>query len=130
MASSFRRFGICEERGSGFTKIISAIELFGLPPLKVEELENAFRATLYMPKPFAKLSENERIEACYQHSIIQYLSSGAMNNTSLRERFKMSERQRPQISLVIKNTLAVGKIKLKDPDNNSTKFVEYVPYWA
>ncbi|MBK9688502.1 MAG: putative DNA binding domain-containing protein [Saprospiraceae bacterium] len=130
LASSFRRFGICEERGSGFTKIISAIELFGLPPLKVEELENAFRATLYMPKPFAKLSENERIEACYQHSIIQYLSSGAMNNTSLRERFKMSERQRPQISLVIKNTLAVGKIKLKDPDNNSTKFVEYVPYWA
>lgn len=130
LASSFRRFGICEERGSGFTKTIAAIELFGLPPLKVEELENAFRATLYMPKSFAKLSELERIEACYQHSIIQYLSSGAMNNTSLRERFKMSERQRPQVSLVIKNTLATGKIKLKDPDNNSTKFVEYVPYWA
>lgn len=130
LASSFRRFGICEERGSGFTKIIAAIELFGLPPLKVEELENAFRATMYMPKSFAKLSELERIEACYQHSIIQYLSSGAMNNTSLRERFKMSERQRPQVSLVIKNTLAAGKIKLNDPDNNSTKFVEYIPYWA
>lgn len=130
LASSFRRFGICEERGSGFTKTIAAIELFGLPPLKMEELENAFRATLYKPKPFAKLSEIERIEACYQHCIIQYLSSGAMNNTSLRERFKMSERQRPQVSLVIKNTLAAGKIKQKDPDNNSTKFVEYVPYWA
>ncbi len=130
LASSFRRFGICEERGSGFTKTIATIEFFGLPPLKMEELENAFRVTLYMPKPFAKLSETERTEACYQHSIIQYLSSGAMNNASLRERFKMSERQRPQVSLVIKNTLAAGKIKLKDPDNNSTKFVEYVPYWA
>lgn len=74
--------------------------------------------------------EAERIEACYQHAIIQYLSSGSMNNTSLRERFKMSERQRSQVSLVIKNTLEAGKIKLKDPDSNSTKFVEYIPYWG
>lgn len=53
-----------------------------------------------------------------------------MNNSTLRERFKMGERQRPQVSLVIKNTLAAGRIKQKDPDSNSTKFVEYVPYWA
>jgi len=130
LASSFRRLKICEERGSGFTKTIAGIELYGLPPLKIEELETAFRATLYSPKPFAKLSEAERIEACYQHAIIQYLSSGSMNNTSLRERFKMSERQRSQVSLVIKNTLEAGKIKLKDLDNNSTKFVEYIPYWG
>jgi len=130
LASSFRRLKICEERGSGFTKTIAGIELYGLPPLKIEELETAFRATLYTPKSFSKLSEVERIEACYQHSIIQYLSSGSMNNTSLRERFKMSERQRSQVSLVIKNTLEAGKIKLKDPDNSSTKFVEYIPYWG
>lgn len=130
LASSFRRLKICEERGSGFTKIIAGIELYGLPPLKIEELETAFRATLYTPKPFAKLSEVERLEACYQHAIIQYLSNGSMNNTSLRERFKMSERQRSQVSLVIKNTLEAGKIKLKDPDNSSTKFVEYIPYWG
>ncbi|WP_034671511.1 ATP-binding protein [Epilithonimonas caeni] len=130
LASSFRRFGICEERGSGFTKTIASIELYGLPPLKLEELENAFKVTLYTPKPFAKLSETERIEACYQHAVIQYLSSGSMNNASLRERFQMSERQRSQISLVIKNTLEKGKIKPKDPENSSTKFVEYVPYWA
>jgi len=101
-----------------------------LPPLKVEELENAFRVTLYAPKQFAQLTEKERIEACYQHSIIQYLSSKSLTNTSLRERFKMSERQRSQISLVIKNTLEAGKIKLKDPENISTKFVEYIPYWG
>ncbi len=130
LASSFRRFGICEERGSGFTKTIASIELYGLPPLKLEELENAFKVTLYTPKSFAKLSETERIEACYQHAVIQYLSSGSMNNASLRERFQMSERQRSQISLVIKNTLERGKIKPKDPENSSTKFVEYIPYWA
>ncbi|WP_299287925.1 ATP-binding protein [uncultured Mucilaginibacter sp.] len=130
LASSFRRFSICEERGSGFTKTVSAIEFYGLPPLKIEELENSFRVTMYVPKAFAQLTEQERIEACYQHSIVRYLSSGSMNNTSLRERFKMSERQRPQVSIVIKNALIQGRIKPKDPLNASTKYVEYIPYWG
>ncbi len=130
LASAFRRYGICEERGSGFEKAVAAIELYGLPPLKFEELENSFRVTMYSPKPFAKLTLQERVEACYQHSIIQYFSNGGMTNTSLRERFKMSERQRPQISLVIKEALAQNKIKPKDPNNISTKFAEYIPFWG
>ena len=40
LAAAFRRYNICEERGSGFEKAVSAIELFGLPPLKFENLEN------------------------------------------------------------------------------------------
>ena len=130
LASAFRRYGICEERGSGFEKAVAAIELYGLPPLKFEELENSFRVTMYSPKAFAKLTPTERVEACYQHSIIRYFSSGGMTNTSLRERFKMSERQRPQISLVIKEALAQNKIKPKDPNNTSTKYVEYIPFWG
>lgn len=130
LASAFRRYGICEERGSGFEKAVAAIELYGLPPLKFEELENSFRVTMYSPKIFSKLTPTERIEACYQHSIIKYFSSGGMTNTSLRERFKVSERQRPQVSLVIKEALAQNKIKRKDPDNASTKYVEYIPFWG
>jgi hypothetical protein len=53
-----------------------------------------------------------------------------MSNTSLRERFKMHEKQRPQVSLVIKEALLQGKIKPKDPTNASTKFVEYIPVWG
>ncbi|MBO8465929.1 MAG: putative DNA binding domain-containing protein [Bacteroidetes bacterium] len=130
LASAFRRYGICEERGSGFEKAVSAIELYGLPPLKLEELENSFRVTMYSPKPFAKLTLHERVEACYQHCIIQYYSAGGMTNSSLRERFKLSERQRPQVSLVIKEALACHKIKPKDPNNTSMKFVEYIPFWG
>lgn len=130
LASAFRRYGICEERGSGFEKAVSAIELYGLPPLKLEELENSFRVTMYSPKPFAKLTLHERVEACYQHSIIQYYSVGGMTNSSLRERFKLSERQRPQVSLVIKEALARHIIKLKDPNNTSMKFIEYIPFWG
>ena len=130
LASAFRRYGICEERGSGFEKAVSAIEFYGLPPLKFEELDNSFRVTLYSPKVFAKLTPTERLEACYQHSIIKYFSDGGMTNASLRERFKMSERQRPQVSLVIKEALAQNKIKSKDPNNASTKYVEYIPFWG
>lgn len=130
LASAFRRFNICEERGTGFIKTIAAIELFGLPPLGFEEGKNYFKVTLFAPKTFAEMSPNERIDACYQHTVLKHLSSSAMTNTSLRERLKMSERQRPQVSKLIKEALEQGIIKSKDPENKSTKFAEYVPYWA
>lgn len=130
LASAFRRFNICEERGTGFIKTIAAIELFGLPPLAFEEGENYFKVTLFAPKTFAEMSPTERIDACYQHVVLKHLSSSAMTNTTLRERLKMSERQRPQVSKLIKEALEQGIIKSKDPKNKSTKFAEYVPSWA
>lgn len=130
LAAAFRRYNICEERGSGFEKAVVAIELYGLPPLKFEELQNSFRVTMYSPKTFAELTPTERVEACYQHSIIKHYSSGGMTNASLRERFKMNEKQRPQVSLVIKEALAQGKIKAKDQNNASTKFAQYIPIWG
>lgn len=130
LASAFRRYNICEERGSGFEKAVVAIELFGLPPLKFEETENSFRVIMYSPKKFGDMTPTERIEACYQHAIIKYYSSGGMTNTSLRERFRMHDKQRAQVSLVIKEAVHLGKIKPKDPNNESTKFAEYIPYWG
>lgn len=130
LAAAFRRFNICEERGSGFEKAVIAIELFGLPPLKFEETENAFKVTMYSPRKFADMSNEERIEACYQHSIIEYYGNGGFNNTSLRKRFGMHDKQAAQISNLIKDAIEVGKIKPKNEDNESKKFSLYVPYWA
>lgn len=130
LASAFRRYNICEERGSGFEKAVISIELYGLPPLKFEELENSFKVTMSAPKKYAEMTNDERIEACYQHSIIEYYGNGGFNNTSLRKRFGMHEKQTSQISLLIKDAMAVGKIKPKDPNNVSKKFSLYVPYWA
>src|SRR5690606_24459368 len=53
LASAFRRYNICEERGSGFEKAIIAIEFYGLPPLLAEELENSFKVSLLAPKKYA-----------------------------------------------------------------------------
>ena len=130
LAAAFRRYNICEERGSGFQKAVAAIELYGLPPLKFSETENSFCVIMYSPRKFAEMTPAERIEAAYQHSIIKYFSSDGMTNTSLRDRFRMHEKQRPQVSLVIKEALRLGKIKHRDPNNESTKFAEYIPYWG
>lgn len=121
LASAFRRYHICEERGTGFIKSVTGIELYGLPPLRFEEGDNYFKITLSSPRSFAAMSQNERIEACYQHAAIKYLSSSTMTNTSLRERFKMHEKRAPMISKLIKEALEAKKIKPKNPDSKSNK---------
>ena len=129
LASAFRRYRICEERGTGFQKVVSAVELFGLPPILFTPMENAFRVTLYAPRKFSEMSQSERIEACYQHAVLQYLSSQPLTNTTLRERFKLHDKQRNQITNLIGDAVAAGRIKRKDAGSGN-KFAEYLPYWA
>jgi predicted HTH transcriptional regulator len=129
LASSFRRFRICEERGSGFQKVAAFVELFGMPPIVFAPLENAFRITLYAPKSFAKMSNIERVEACYQHAVLQHLSSKTLTNSSLRERFKVSEKKSNQITNLISEAMERGRIKRKD-QSGGKKFAEYIPYWV
>jgi ATP-dependent DNA helicase RecG len=129
LAFAFRRYRICEERGTGFQKIVSAIELFGLPPLMLSPQENAFRMTLGAPRKFADMALEERIEATYQHAVLQYLSSQTLTNTTLRVRFKLHDKHRNQITNLIGDAVDAGRIKRKDAGTGK-KFAEYVPYWA
>lgn len=129
LASSFRRFRICEERGTGFQKVVQAIELFGLPPLAMSVQENAFRVAIGAPRKFSDMSIPERIEACYQHAVLQYVSSQTLTNTTLRQRFKLHDKFRNQITNLIGEAVASGRIKRKDVGSGN-KFAEYLPYWA
>lgn len=129
LASKFRHYRICEERGTGFQKVVHAIELFGLPPVMFKPQENSFQVTLYAPRKFSDMSQSERIEACYQHAVLQYFSSQTLTNTTLRARFKVSERQRNQITNLIAEAVEAGRIKRKD-ENSGNKFAEYLPYWV
>ncbi|WP_432412412.1 ATP-binding protein [Rasiella sp. SM2506] len=130
LAKAFRKYGICEERGSGFVKSVASIEFFGLPPLRFIEGANSFKVIMYSPRKFSEMSQDERIEAVYQHSVIQFLSNSSLTNNSLRERLRMNTKQRPQISLLIKQAIELGRIKPEDPNNSSTKFSKYIPFWA
>ena len=106
-----------------------AIELFGLPPLLLSPQENAFRISIGAPRKFTDMSAPERIEACYQHSALQYLSSQTLTNTTLRERFKLHDKHRNQVTNLIGDAVDAGRIKRKDAGSGK-KFAEYIPYWA
>lgn len=130
LARAFRRYKICEERGSGLLKAGLQVELYGLPPIDFQAGPNHFKVTLYSPRTFAKMSARERLEACYQHAVLKYYSDSAMTNTSLRERLKMPEKQRSMVSVLIQEAIDKGLVKTADPENKSKKFAEYVPFWA
>ena len=130
LARAFRRYKICEERGSGLLKAGLQVELFGLPPIEFTAGTNHFKVTLYSPRTFAKMSAHERLEACYQHAVLKYYSDSAMTNTTLRERLKMPEKQRSMVSVLIQEAIDRRLVKPADPANKSRKFAEYVPFWA
>lgn len=130
LAAAFRRYGLCEERGTGFQKAVGAIEIYGLPPVRFEEGENWFKVTLFAPRTFAEMSGDERIEACYQHAVLRHLAGQTLTNATLRDRLKMPEKKRPMVSKLIREAVQAGKIKLHDPANTARKFAEYAPWWA
>ena len=130
LARAFRMYKICEERGSGLLKAGIQVELYGLPPIKFEEGANHFKVTLYSPRTFAQMTHQERINACYQHAVLKYLSSSAMTNKTLRERLKMPEKQRSMVSVLIQEAIDERRIIAANPENKSKKFAEYIPSWA
>jgi predicted HTH transcriptional regulator len=130
LAKAMRRYKVCEERGSGLIKAGTEIELFGLPPIEFVEGDNWFKVILHAPRSFKEMSSQERLMACYQHAVLKHYAGGIMTNASLRERLKMSEKQRSVVSLLIQEAVDRGLIKTADPSNKSKKFAEYVPAWA
>jgi ATP-dependent DNA helicase RecG len=123
-------YKICEQRGSGLIRAGLQVEVFGLPPIKFEEQSNHFKVTLFAPKTFAQMSASDRLNACYQHTLLKYVSSSVMTNKSLRERLKMPEKQRSMVSRLIQEATDKNLIAPADPANSSKKYTEYIPAWA
>ena len=129
LASMMRRFGICEERGSGIDKVITHVELFQLPAPLFESPSGFTRATLFAYKPLADMDKAERVRACYQHSCLRYVTKLPMSNTSIRERFGISKRNTAQASRILKDAVDEGAIVIRNPEVG-TRNRTYLPFWA
>ncbi len=129
LAAFMRRIKICEERGSGIDKVVHSIELFQLPAPDFKVSGDNTVSILYAYKSLSLMSRDERIRACYQHAVLQYVSNDRMTNTSLRERFDIADQNYPMASKIINETIKAGLIKLYDA-NVSNKQRSYVPIWA
>ncbi len=130
LASLMRRMNMCEERGSGIDKVIASIELFQLPAPNFIESKNFLKVVVYGPKTLRMMDKDDRIRACYQHCSLKYVAGEYMTNKTLRERFKIAERNYPTASKIISDTTEAGLIKNYDLSSTSKKYTKYVPFWA
>jgi ATP-dependent DNA helicase RecG len=130
LADLMRRFGICEEKGSGIDKVVSAAEMFQLPAPDFRVGETRTTAILFAHQNFADMSKSDRIRACYQHCCLQYVSNQRMSNQTLRQRFGMDESKNVLVSQVIGSTKEAGLIKADDSVSASPRYARYLPFWA
>lgn len=129
LASLMRRFGVCEERGSGIDKVVYQTELYQLPAPLFETPNGFTRAVLYAHIEFDAMSKQDRVRACYLHCCLQYIQNKRMTNRSLRERFGLLEDAAGRVSRVISATAERGLI-VNASASESRRDTSYVPFWS
>ena len=129
IASLLRRLGICEELGTGWDKIVFVCEKDRLPAPKITLYEENTKVTLYAKVPFASISQEDKIWACYLHACILFLEDKQLTNSTLRERFGLPGTGAGVISRLIKEAVAQGHIKALDPETGN-RYMKYVPFWG
>lgn len=127
LASLMRRMGMCEEQGSGLDKVFSEVEMFQLPAPLLKAGDASMQVVLYGPRTFSEMSPEERVRACYFHSVLKFMAGDRMRNTSLCERFGIASKNAAQASAVIKKALEENFIKYADQDHPRAG---YYPWWA
>ncbi|WP_203580778.1 ATP-binding protein [Microbacterium hibisci] len=129
LASLLRRMGICEERGSGWDKVASQVEIHHLPAPEVTTTDETMRVTLLAQRSFGEMSIDERAAAVYLHACLNQVSRRVTNNSSIRERFGIEERNKAVASRLLRDTVSRGLIAPYDK-SAAPKMMRYVPFWA
>ena len=129
LAALTRRFGICEERGSGIDKVVDVVEAFQLPAPLFEAPGDFTRATLFAHKKLSDMDRAERARACYLHACLRYVTNQPMNNASIRERFGISKGSSAQASRILREAQDAGFIVIRDPEAGARNRT-YFPFWA
>jgi predicted HTH transcriptional regulator len=129
LTSLMRRFGICEERGSGIDKVVFQVELFQLSAPLFKSPEGFTRAVLFAHKPLAEMERADRIRACCLHACLCYVlrdAKGDDQHATLRTQFGVEEQNRSTVSRLIREAVGAGAIVPADPDP-APKLMRYLP---
>ncbi|MDC0721635.1 ATP-binding protein [Nannocystis bainbridge] len=129
LASLMRRFRICEERGSGIDKVVAQVELHQLPPPLFETPPGFTRVVLFAPRDFNQMDKEERVRACYWHACLKYVQREPVTNSTIRERFGISEPNRAMASRLLRDAVEAGVIVPRDAAA-APKLMQYLPWWA
>lgn len=130
LASLMRRFGICEERGSGVDKVVFETEFYQLPaPIFEVAGQAATRAVLFAHQPLSKMDRDARVRACYLHACLKYVKRDYLTNSSVRERFRIEPQNIASASRIIRDAVEDGLILAHD-ETAAPKMRKYVPFWV
>jgi predicted HTH transcriptional regulator len=124
IASLMRLVGICEEGGTGVDRALVNLGLYQLPAPKFETYDNSTKITLFAYKDLKDMSLEDKVRACYQHAVLQYVQNLRMTNESLRERLGINKSNYPAASVIIRAAIVRKAIK------DSERVKEYIPIWA
>jgi len=130
LADLMRRFGICEEKSSGIDRVVETAELLQLPAPDFLVEHKRTVAVIYGPRTFRDMDRSDRVRACYQHCVLQWVLRKKMTNQSLRERFGLSERSGNTISQIISAAVEQELVKADPGAPESRKYARYIPAWA
>ena len=130
LASLMRQMNICEERGSGVDRALTAIEIAQLPAPEFQGESNFTRIILFAYREFKEMSHPDRVRACYQRCCLCWVLREFMTNASLRGRFDIKDSNYPMVSKVIKAAQEAELIKPADPENRSPRDRRYIPFWG
>ncbi|MFA4910362.1 MAG: ATP-binding protein [Desulfobacteria bacterium] len=129
LASLLRRMGICEERGSGWDKVVFQTELYQLPaPLPLASDDHT-QVVMFAPRPLIKMDRADRIRAVYFHACLRYVNREYTTNSSIRERFGIEAQNIATASRLIREAVEAGVILPYDPVA-APKLMRYAPAWA
>lgn len=130
IAGFMHRCGICEERGSGYDKIVDITGKYNLLAPRIENQNNKFTKVVVFAKiPFDLTTKEDRIRTCYMHACLAYVSFGTIGNMDIRALFGLDEKEKTKASRIIKDTLDAGLIKPVDP-MTAPRYMKYIPHWA
>ncbi|WP_151816821.1 ATP-binding protein [Acinetobacter junii] len=130
LADIMRRFGICEEKSSGIDRVIESAEILQLPAPEFLISHKRTIVVIHGEKAFRDMSGSDRIRACYQHCVLQYVLRKQMTNQSLRQRFGVSEGSANIISQIISSAVEQNLIKNDPNAPDSRRYARYIPFWA
>jgi ATP-dependent DNA helicase RecG len=129
LASLMRDLNICEERGSGLDKAMIEIEQLHLPAPEFVSSANSMRVILFGPRPFNKMSKQEKLRAGFYHCILRWLIHDYMSNATLRERFSLADEDYQATSTIISELIHGGRI-IPAEEGQGRRNARYVPYWV
>lgn len=130
LAGFMHRCGICEERGSGYDKIVNSTSHNQLLAPKIINQNNQFtKVILFSYIPFNLTSKEDRIWTCYMQACLAYVSFETINNEDIRNLFGLEKSSKVKASRIIKDTIEAGLIKAVDP-LTAPRYMKYIPFWA